>query len=67
LIYDKIMKLTFCEQKMMKKRLAQLQDYMAECLATNKIDDYLNIALSRELKMLERTMLDAHFLQSSHS
>ena len=61
------MKLTFCEQKMMKKRLAQLQDYMAECLATNKIDDYLNIALSRELKMLERTMLDAHFLQSSHS
>jgi len=50
------MRLTRFEQKMMKKRISQLRDYMTKSLEKNDLHNYFNTLNSRELMMLENKM-----------
>lgn len=51
------MKISNLEKKILKKRLSQLRNYMIVSLRKNKIDDYINMINSRELRMLENVMI----------
>jgi lipoate-protein ligase B len=51
------MKISNLEKKILKKRLGQLRNYMIVSLRRNRIDDYINMINSRELRMLENVMI----------
>ncbi|VVB74952.1 Uncharacterised protein [Candidatus Tiddalikarchaeum anstoanum] len=61
------MKLTMAERKLMTERLKQLRTYAVRCLKNKKMDEYLNTLNSRELKLLEDTLIvqNPYFLCSS--
>jgi hypothetical protein len=57
------MNLTKDEKKMMSKRLNQLKRYMMSSLEKNRIDKYLNVVNSRELKLLEYALIQDPVLE----